>query len=82
MDIYSASLIFTMNTVTTIGYGDKYSLTNIEKLYTFFLIYFGMIVFAMIRQRIKMWRTPKSQKVELHLIDEASLGFFYGLKAN
>ena len=48
-DIYSASLIFTMNTVTTIGYGDKYSLTNIEKIYTFFLIYLGMIVFAMIR---------------------------------
>ena len=48
-DIYSAALIFTMNTVTTIGYGDKYSTTNIEKIYTFFLIYLGMIVFAMIR---------------------------------
>ena len=48
-EIYATSLIFTTNTVTTIGYGDKYSLTNMEKLYTFLLIYLGMIVFAMLR---------------------------------
>lgn len=48
-EVYSTSLIFTTNTVTTIGYGDKYSLTNLEKIYTFFLIYLGMIVFAMLR---------------------------------
>jgi hypothetical protein len=72
-DIYSAALIFTMNTVTTIGYGDKYSTTNIEKVYTFFLIYLGMIVFAMIRQRIKLWKRPFTIADKVLDIEEASL---------
>lgn len=70
-----------MNTVTTIGYGDKYSQTNVEKIYTFFLIYLGMIVFAMIRQRIKLWKQPLSIKDKETEIEEMSLEFFYGLKA-
>lgn len=49
LEIYSTALIFATDTVTTIGYGDIYSLTVIEKVYTCFLIYIGMIVFAMIR---------------------------------
>jgi hypothetical protein len=80
--IYAASLIFTMNTVTTIGYGDTYSLTNIERLYTFFLIYLGMIVFAMIRQRIKLWKQMASTQDQLKEIEKDSLSFFYGLKEN
>jgi voltage-gated potassium channel Kch len=48
-EIYATALKFTTDTVTTIGYGDIYSLTNVEKIYTCFLIYIGMIVFAMIR---------------------------------
>lgn len=55
LEIYATALKFTTDTVTTIGYGDIYSLTVTEKLYTCFLIYIGMIIFAMIRQRIKMW---------------------------
>ena len=62
VEIYATALKFTTDTVTTIGYGDIYSLTIAEKVYTCFLIYIGMIIFAMIRQRIIMWRNPKTIK--------------------
>jgi len=48
-EIYATALKFTTDTVTTIGYGDIYALTMTEKIYTCILIYFGMIIFAMIR---------------------------------
>lgn len=80
LEIYSTALIFTTDTVTTIGYGDIYSLTNIEKVYTCFLIYIGMIVFAMIRQRIKLWNSPETHKDKHTDIENETLNFFFELK--
>lgn len=48
-EIYATALKFTTDTVTTIGYGDIHAMTVTEKIYTCILIYFGMIIFAMIR---------------------------------
>jgi hypothetical protein len=57
LEIYSTGLIYTAVTITTTGYGDVCALTNIEKLFACFLIYIGMIIFSMIRQRIKLWKS-------------------------
>jgi hypothetical protein len=46
------------------------------------LIYIGMIIFAMIRQRIIMWRNPKTIKDQISAIEDDSLSFFFELKKN
>ena len=46
-EIYIAALYFNISTVFTIGYGDIYSVSNIERFFTIILMFGGIFIYAL-----------------------------------
>jgi hypothetical protein len=53
VEAYVTSLYFASTTMTTVGYGDQSSGGNLsEELYAFFIIFFSIILFALLQNRM------------------------------
>jgi hypothetical protein len=48
-NLYFFSVYWVCTVVTTVGYGDYSGQTSLERLFTFFLMFFGLVVFSVLQ---------------------------------
>ena len=52
-NLYYFSVYWVCTVVTTVGYGDYYGTTSLERVYTFLLEFFGLVVFSVLQVAVQ-----------------------------
>jgi hypothetical protein len=70
--IYWTGVYFITTSITTVGYGEIYGVTWVEKLFLIVLLFVGILLFTLIQQRTKqLIREPSLKTMKEQAKDDA-----------
>lgn len=75
--VYWTSWYFITTTITTVGYGDFFAVTNLEKVFNIFLLFTGILCFTVIQQRTKSSFKEQTMKAVLAKAHDDAIEFLF-----